>query len=675
MKALKIHSAEATNFLPFGPEGIKLDFSKMGNVIFVRGENRDVKPIDTDTPSDETRISSNGTGKSTLQEILCWTLYGKTVKSPTKIKADQVIHNLIGKGCKTSVVVDKYRIDRGRKPNFLRLWESDKHEWTDANEITTGDMRDTQKKIEDIIGLSYEAFINICIFSDDQSSCFLECDATMKRQIVENLLSLSAYRQRHETAKNDLKALKTNIQALAREFEIMSGTKADAERRLEQAIQKEKDWVAAKLTEAAKMVELVKLKSKELQNTDTGAALLAYQTAQEEIRVLAPEIESLETKLEGNKKVMSSYKVKEAAIRDEARSISDKFAESQRTIKDLQAKIKEKESYVAKLTSNTPGTTCDKCMSVIDDANYAHVCKDAAKEIDAFKSTINEEMTAMGAIQKDVTAIKLKQEAVKKAIADGDEKIGKSEEKLRTLRNKMVAASQVREPKADSAELLLQQQIEELKERAKAKKAEAQGVTPFVDIILDERAELAKAIKTVDDKQSEVKEAEKLIPYYSYWMTAYGDNGIRKWVIDGIIPALNSRVAYWLQFLIDNKITIKFDNQLNETIERNPPDGDPYVYHAMSAGQRRRINLAVSQAFAHIMMISTGTVPSLVFLDEVTTNIDPLGVQGIYNMIGELAEEKQVFITTHDSDLIRMLQGADVISLRHEQGITKMVAG
>ncbi len=675
MKALKFHSAEATNFLCFGPDGIKLNFSKQGNVVFVRGENRDVKPIDNDLPSDETRISSNGTGKSTLQEILCWTLYGKTVKSPTKIRSDQVIHNLIGKGCRTEVVVDKYRIERGRKPNFLRLWESDKHEWTDATEITTGDMRDTQKKIEDIIGLSYEAFTNICVFSDDQSSCFLECDTTMKRQIVENLLSLSVYRNRHETAKNDLKALKTNIQSLAREFEIMGGTKKDAERRLEQAIQKEKDWVAAKLTEAAKMVELIKLKSKELQNSDTGAALLAYQTAQEEIRTLAPEIESLETKLEGNKKVMSSYKVKEGAVRDDAKTISDKFSESQRAIKDLQNKIKEKEAYVAKLNAMSVGTRCDKCMGVIDEANYEHVCKDVGKEIDDFKTKINTEMAAMLAIQKEVAAVKLKQDAIKKAIADGEEKISKGDEKLRSLRNKMVAASQVREPKADSAELLLQQQIEELKERAKAKKAEAQGVTPFVDIIANDRAELDKAIKVCDEKEAEVKEAEKLLPYYSYWMTAYGDNGIRKWVIDGIIPALNSRVAYWLQFLIDNKITITFDNQLNETIERNPPDGDPYIYHAMSAGQRRRINLAVSQAFAHIMMISTGTVPSLVFLDEVTTNIDPLGVQGIYNMIGELAEEKQVFITTHDSDLIRMLQGADVISLRHEQGITKMVAG
>ena len=92
----------------------------------------------------------------------------------------------------------------------------------------------------------------------------------------------------------------------------------------------------------------------------------------------------------------------------------------------------------------------------------------------------------------------------------------------------------------------------------------------------------------------------------------------------------------------------------------------------MSAGQRRRLNLAVSQAFADVMMISSGTIPSLVFLDEVTTNIDPLGVMGIYNMIQELSVDKQVFITTHDKDLIKMLETVQTINLIHQNGFTKL---
>jgi ABC-type multidrug transport system ATPase subunit len=90
----------------------------------------------------------------------------------------------------------------------------------------------------------------------------------------------------------------------------------------------------------------------------------------------------------------------------------------------------------------------------------------------------------------------------------------------------------------------------------------------------------------------------------------------------------------------------------------------------MSAGQRRRLNLAVSQAFADIMAVSNGTRPSLVFLDEVTTNIDPMGVQGIYNMIQDLSKDKQVFVTTHDHDLLEMLENADTIKLVHEGGKT-----
>lgn len=672
MRTLKVHSAGAWNFLPFGPEGIELKFDKLGNVVFVRGENRDVKPIDNNLPSDEVRVSSNGTGKSTLQEILSWVFYGKTIKNHAKIKADGVIHNLIGKKCKGYVEVDDYRIERGRKPNFLRLFKkNDKGEW---DEETQGDMRVIQKKIEEVVvGLSYEAFVNICVFTDDQSSCFLECDTPTKREIVENLLNLSIYRLRHETASTELKNLKATIKTLSREYEILLGTQKDAERRVETAIQKEKDWKASKQAELKALIEKVKEKTKELQNSDTGQALLAYQQAQERIAEISPKITSLEEKQEARRKILSEARNKEAAAKEEAREVTEQVQSCQLVIKEHQTKIKEKEQFVQDLNSNEPGTKCDKCWGVIDEANYEHACSSATGEIDLSRSIINQELGKLKQLGETVAKVKAKQDRIKQAIAEGEAKVAEGDTQLKRLRNELVEASKVREPKADSAELLIQQQIEELKERAKAKKAEADGASPFVDIIANDRAELAKITKTVESKEGEVKDSEKLIPYYDYWLKAYGDKGIRKWVIDGIIPELNSRIAYWLQFLIDNKISLKFDNELNELIERNPVDGDPYIYHAMSAGQRRRINLAVSQAFAHIMMISTGRVPSVVFLDEVTTNIDPLGVQGIYNMICELAEEKQVFVTTHDPDLIRMLQGSDVISLVHEKGITKMV--
>ena len=181
---------------------------------------------------------------------------------------------------------------------------------------------------------------------------------------------------------------------------------------------------------------------------------------------------------------------------------------------------------------------------------------------------------------------------------------------------------------------------------------------------------MKKSSEKVDEKNKEVKELEAELPYYDYWITGFGEQGIRKWIVDGIVPELNNRINYWLQFLIDNRITLKFDNELNETIQRNPVDGDPYVYHAMSTGQRRRLNLSVSQSFAHIMMLSAGSIPSIIFLDEVSTNVDFSGNIGIYKMILELAQDRQVFITTHDQGLLQMLEGCEVLDLIHENGFT-----
>jgi DNA repair exonuclease SbcCD ATPase subunit len=238
------------------------------------------------------------------------------------------------------------------------------------------------------------------------------------------------------------------------------------------------------------------------------------------------------------------------------------------------------------------------------------------------------------------------------------------------IRKKIITLAKVEKPEATAKEKVLEEQLQELNNQLLSKKNEINGPSPFIKI-LDTTIEECKARqKDCESKKLELDEANDELPYYEFWVKAFGENGIRKFIIDGIIPALNTRVAHWLEFLIDSKIKLEFDNQLQEKIERNPSDGDDFVYYAMSGGERRRLNLAVSQAFAHIMMLNSGYYPSLVFLDEVTTNIDPIGVQGVYNMIIELAKERQVFITTHDHDLLEMLNGCETINLVKKGGFT-----
>jgi energy-coupling factor transporter ATP-binding protein EcfA2 len=92
----------------------------------------------------------------------------------------------------------------------------------------------------------------------------------------------------------------------------------------------------------------------------------------------------------------------------------------------------------------------------------------------------------------------------------------------------------------------------------------------------------------------------------------------------------------------------------------------------MSGGQRRRLNLSVTLGFAYLMIMNCAC-PSAIFLDEVASNLDRPGIEGVCRMIRELSHERQVFVITHDVELLEMLSGCDVIELVMKDGITHLV--
>ena len=674
MRNMVFHYCGAWNFMPFGSDGVEFHFDKYTNIVLIQGENRDAKPIDSDSFTDESKVSSNGSGKSSIQEIIVWCLYGETVKRPEKIKVDHVIHNKVGKNCRTVVEFDKYRVERSRPTKgkcILRLWESENRVWDDSTEITHGDSKVTQKEIIKRIGLSYEAFVNICVFTDDQRSCFLECDSETKREIVENLMQLGIYREWFDIAKSMKKDVKIEIDTKSKEFDLLLGNKADAERRLELTQQKKVSWHRQKASEKATLEKNIADKTAELGKTDTGQAIVLYREAQEKIaniNLKIPEIESNREKLVERFELL---KQKDAELKKESQTVLDTFSRLTYEMKSYVDDRKKKEKKIEDLREVNKGTRCDNCYEVVQEENIGRYISEIQKEITDINLNIQTCKLNSEEVGKKVEDIKANQTKLKQLETQTLQKQRAIDDELSQLRSELTAASKVREPKADSAELLLQQQIEEMNRQLVAKQKELEGDSPYEDIIENDKLELDKITVGVAAKEKEVKELESKIAVFDYWVHGFGPDGIRKWVIDGIIPDLNSRVNYWLQFLIDNKVVLNFDNKLNEKIERNPPDGDPYIYYIMSTGQRRRLNLAVGHSFAYITELSADAIPSIIFLDEVTTNVDPLGVQGIYNMICELAEDKQVFVTTHDPDLVKMLHGASVIRLVHENGYTK----
>ncbi|MGH7175643.1 MAG: hypothetical protein ACREGR_04790, partial [Minisyncoccia bacterium] len=184
--------------------------------------------------------------------------------------------------------------------------------------------------------------------------------------------------------------------------------------------------------------------------------------------------------------------------------------------------------------------------------------------------------------------------------------------------------------------------------------------------------ELAEKEADIVSKKKTLSEVEEELPYLEYWVKGFGDEGIRQFVIAGIVPALNKRIEHWLQFLVDSKIKLTFDSGLKESIDRWPFLKRPYVYHGLSGGQRQHLNLALSQSIAHVQLLNTGTCPSMTFLDEVSSNISRVGIEGVYRMICELSKDRQVFIIDHNEALLQKLAGCQTITVTMKDEVSSI---
>jgi chromosome segregation ATPase len=413
------------------------------------------------------------------------------------------------------------------------------------------------------------------------------------------------------------------------------------------------------------------LRSKLKQSGDQGAALAAYDEAQKKMIVLLGKI----TELESKDVVVNGAMTKVRECLEATGNKRNKLAlelQSQRSRRQQSLdNIRNKEKAIESLESKE-GTKCPTCFATVSKENYLEFVENLRKEIRDTSEAMIIANVAVAKLEIEVREVDTEIDKQNQNLGICKEKSSEIHKKIAAFRQEIKDLSKVRKPEAAIDEAILLQNITQCEEQIEAKKAEIAGATPYDEILAAAKEDVEKQRAACKIKVAELTEAEARLPYYKFMAPAF-DGEIQKFVIDGVLSGLNNRISYWLQFLIDNKITLQFNNLLEECIERNPPDGDPYVYHAMSGGERRRINLAVSQAFAYIMMLSAGCSPSIVFLDEVTTNVDPIGVEGIYRMIQELAREKQVFVTTHDQNLLEKLSGCDSLVLRKKDGFTKLV--
>ena len=199
----KLKNLTVKNFMSVGNQTQAVDFDKE-HLTLVLGSNLDLGGDDTG--------SRNGTGKTTMINALSYALYGTAL---TNIKKENLINKINGKAMLVTVEFEKggnkYRIERGRKPNVLKLFVNDNQlKSADAEDDAQGDSRETQKAIEQMLEMSHTMFKHL-VALNTYTEPFLSMGAAAQREVIEQLLGITLLSEKAEALKEQIKETKLLI--------------------------------------------------------------------------------------------------------------------------------------------------------------------------------------------------------------------------------------------------------------------------------------------------------------------------------------------------------------------------------------------------------------------------------------------------------------------------------
>jgi DNA repair exonuclease SbcCD ATPase subunit len=260
----KIKNITVKNFLSVGNQTQAVDFDKE-HLTLVLGSNLDLGGDDTG--------SRNGTGKTTMINALSYALYGQAL---TNIKKENLINKTNGKAMLVTVEFEKngvnYRIERGRKPNILKLYVNDQELKAEEKEDEAqGDSRETQKAIEQMLEMTHTMFKHL-VALNTYTEPFLSMKAAEQREVIEQLLGITLLSEKAEALKSLIKESKDSIQIETVRIEAIKTANGNVQKSIDSLKIKSSAWASKKETD----IENLGRAMMRLENVDIEVELAAH---------------------------------------------------------------------------------------------------------------------------------------------------------------------------------------------------------------------------------------------------------------------------------------------------------------------------------------------------------------------------------------------------------------
>jgi DNA repair protein SbcC/Rad50 len=309
---------------------------------------------------------------------------------------------------------------------------------------------------------------------------------------------------------------------------------------------------------------------------------------------LTAKIEEASKKLSDTKSKYTSIKEKIETLNKSKTSVSDALSKTKSDIKDLENRLR--------IYSEN---RCPHCLNDLHSDSSVEIKNKIEEKLTKLKDLLPTRQSDFDSIDDQVTDLLLEK-------SDAESKYYQDKASLESLQASFEAAQET--DKSDE-------------------------LSSIEDIIKD----LRDQIKTNSKEITELTETKNL---YLNLDDLLSDSGIKKSMIDKIIPTLNNRIQE-ISEKLEFKFQFEFDSEFNPLIMYLGMQISP---DSLSSGQRKKMNLIVLLAFIEIIKMKHSSM-NVMFLDEIFSSLDKSNVYRAIAILKEYSEKygMTIFVVSHES--------------------------
>jgi DNA repair exonuclease SbcCD ATPase subunit len=621
MDILKLH---IENFLTIGQADLELDNR---GLLLIQGKN-----------NDDTSASSNGAGKSSIVDALCWAIYGTTARG---VSGDEVVNDQAKKDCCVKVTLDDggtvYVIERYRKhakqKDQLFVFQAGVSGSAPVS-LHKGTARETQEVILKVMGCSLEVFKGSIYAGQEQMPDLPGMTDKQLKLLVEEAAGVEELAEAHQLVQKDCLGAEKALAVATTELANLGTQHVDAVNDLADAQDQEKLFEDGRKDRAR--TELAKV-------TPLLADLTTWRTNvtcfdEPGLTKRKGEIEALLTGLKGEQDertrlqgVLTAAQRLETTMRAALATTKANLDAAKRDLANVGAKV---------------GSPCGECGKAYCEHDIEGVRKMREQDVTDHTATTRHALTKA---QSAIAAAKDAQEALDTHVAGMTDVTAISSE-LKWINDSLADLA-----KAQAKVEALQKDIEDVKTAAKAKLTEPNTWTPHVAARKKKADDLLAKIKTATEKVEKLEAEHELL---ADAVKVFGPAGVRAHILDTVTPFLNAQTGEYLGTLADGNIHATWSTlsttakgELKEKFNiavTNDKGGKSFALQ--SGGEKRKVRLSTALALQDMVASRASKPINLFMADEIDDALDGPGLERLMTVLDRKAKERgTVLVISHNA--------------------------